>query len=92
MRGYLCFSYSHSYLNIARYARSQSRVHGWYFSLRIRSRAILDAIEYHHQQPPHKTRTPPPCVSSSPMANPESSVGKRSQASELPICGTSTCC
>nr|GEX39528.1 hypothetical protein [Tanacetum cinerariifolium] len=36
-----------------------------------------DAIEYHHQQPPQKTRTPSPCVSSSHMATPESSVGKR---------------
>ncbi|GJV82206.1 hypothetical protein Tco_1518076 [Tanacetum coccineum] len=41
-------------------------------------RAISDAVEYHHQQPPQKTRTPPPRVSSSPMATPESSVGKRS--------------
>ncbi|GJW66085.1 hypothetical protein Tco_0117969 [Tanacetum coccineum] len=40
-------------------------------------RALSDAVEYHHQQPPQKTRTPPPFVSSSPMATPESSVGKR---------------
>nr|GEX40527.1 hypothetical protein [Tanacetum cinerariifolium] len=41
-------------------------------------RAISDAVEYHHQQPPHKTRTPPPCVSSSHTSTHESSVGKRS--------------
>nr|GEU65355.1 hypothetical protein [Tanacetum cinerariifolium] len=34
-------------------------------------RAILDAVEYHHKQPPHKIRTPPPCVSSSHMSTHE---------------------
>nr|GEU35559.1 NAC domain-containing protein [Tanacetum cinerariifolium] len=43
---------------------------------RIR-RAISDAVEYHHQKPPQKTRTPHPCVSSSLVATPESSIEKR---------------
>ncbi|PWA75914.1 hypothetical protein CTI12_AA237760 [Artemisia annua] len=41
-------------------------------------RALSDAAEYHYQQPPQKTRTPPSRVSSSPIATPESSAGKRS--------------
>nr|GEY99414.1 retrovirus-related Pol polyprotein from transposon TNT 1-94 [Tanacetum cinerariifolium] len=48
-------------------------------------RAISDAVEYHHQQPPHKTRTPPPCVSSSHMSTHESSVGKRSPQLEASL-------
>nr|GEV29074.1 hypothetical protein [Tanacetum cinerariifolium] len=35
------------------------------------NRAISDAVEYHHRQPPHKTRTPPLCVSSSHMSTHE---------------------
>nr|GEX06459.1 hypothetical protein [Tanacetum cinerariifolium] len=38
--------------------------------------AFSDAVNY--QEPPQKTRTPPPRVSSSKIATPESSLGKRS--------------
>nr|GEY54053.1 hypothetical protein [Tanacetum cinerariifolium] len=48
-------------------------------------KAISDAVEYHHQQPPHKTRTPPPCVSSSHMSTHESSVGKKSPQLEASV-------
>ena len=53
-------------------------------------RVLSDAAEYHYQQPPQKTRTPPSRASSSPIATPESSAGKRSP--QLEVCIKSLSC